>query len=148
MGMSNFDKSVKITTDATVLNSAATPLATKGIAVQNSDSLDVYVEITTVGSMTDLRVRPFSAHVKNPGTFTGVQDADWAPLATETITSGAAVQDPYEASYAAATWFSADGKLVHFRIPSAGTHMAFALYDGAGVGTSSVVSVNVYHRRV
>jgi hypothetical protein len=150
MGLGNPQKGYNLITGGTVGNALATALApARWVPIQNCDSVDVFIKVNTVGSMTDLRVRPYISVDLDPADFDPTAlTAEWTPVPTETITAGAAVQDPYEASFAAATWFPADGRQLSFRIPAIGTKFALAIYDGAGVGTSSDIDVVVYPRRV
>jgi hypothetical protein len=148
MGLGNPRKGITVTSGGTVGNSLAAGLVCDVIAIKDADSLDIVIKVDTVGSMTDLRVRPFITTEVEPAAFTAGGNASWAPVPTETLTAGAAVQDPYEAQFAAATWFPSGDKACSFRIPAVGVSMILVAYDGAGNGASSVVDVVVYHRRV
>jgi len=150
MGLGNPKKAFTLISGGTVGNTLATALApTRHVAIKDADSLDVIVRINTVGNLTDLRVRPFVSIEQDPTEFDPTAiTAEWTPVPTETIVAGAATQDPYEAQFAAATWFPAGDVAVAFRIPAVGTKFSVAVFDGAGDGASSDIDVVVYPRRV
>jgi len=144
----NPEKSIRVVPAASVvLNSLGTPLISSKLSIRQADTIGVQVQITTVGSMTDLRIRAYVSQLQEPIAFTAGGNVDWSPVGINEVASGIVSPYPWEATFQEADWFASDGQSVFTTLEAQGQWLVLVLYDGAGVGTTSSVAVDVFLRK-
>lgn len=145
--MSNpYQSAPLIATPAAVGDSLVAALVSSKVNITRAVGAEVFIKIATVGNVTDLRVRAYVSDRLDPAAFTAGGNVDWAPVPVATYTGGSAAMDPFEAEFAAATWFPSDDKCVVVPFRARGVWLIVVLYDGAADGSGSAVTANTYMR--
>lgn len=137
------DSTKNLTTASAIGAAVGTPLETPKAGIRNGALCELVIEMATKGTATDMRVRIYTSHRKEPKAFTTGGNSDWAPLTVASYTTGVATMDIFEASFVAN--LSDDScHVVTFR--ATGVWMIAELYDAGAAPAGSSVTTRVYLR--